>query len=205
MKASTHEHAKTEYAPDGTSLGDALPDGFNTRATRSPPMTHFFEDLRGYREGLLAQGFWALQVYRFGHARHNIRSSLIRKPWGMLHLLLSKWIEITCGITIGDTASIGRRLVIEHFGGIVIHGHAVMGDDCVIRHGVTIGNKTPDKPLDAPTLGSRVNIGAGAKLIGKITIGDDCFIGANAVVLISVPSGSIAVGVPAVVKPYQPK
>lgn len=205
MKASTQEHANNDYASDGTDLGEARHDDLSPQATRNLTMMRFFEDLRGYREGLLAQGFWALQVYRFGHARHNIRSSLIRKPWGMLHLLLSKWIEITCGITIGDTARIGRRLVIEHFGGIVIHGHAVIGDDCVIRHGVTIGNKTPDKPLDAPTLGARVNIGAGAKLIGKITIGDDCFIGANAVVLMNVPSGSIAVGVPAVVKPYQLK
>lgn len=205
MKASTQEHASNDYASDGAGTGEALHDDLSPQATGNLTMTRFFEDLRGYREGLLAQGFWALQVYRFGHARHNIRSSLIRKPWGMLHLLLSKWIEITCGITIGDTARIGRRLVIEHFGGIVIHGHAVIGDDCVIRHGVTIGNKTPDKPLDAPTLGARVNIGAGAKLIGKITIGDDCFIGANAVVLMNVPSGSIAVGVPAVVKPYQSK
>ena len=163
-------------------------------------MTTFFEDLRGYREGLLAQGFWALQVYRFGHARFKVRSSLIRKPWGALHLVLSKFIELTCGITIGATAHIGRRFVIEHFGGIVIHGHAVIGDDCLVRHGVTIGNKTPKKPLDAPVIGSRVDIGAGAKLIGKITIGDDCCIGANAVVLSDVPSGSIAVGIPAVIK-----
>ncbi len=168
-------------------------------------MTKFLEDLRGYREGLLAQGFWALQVYRFGHARFKVRSSLIRKLWGVLHLVLSKWIELTCGITIGATASIGRRFVIEHFGGIVIHGHAVIGDDCRVRHGVTIGNKTPDKPLDAPTIGSRVDIGAGAKLIGKITIGDDCYIGANAVVITDVPSGSIAVGVPAVIKLRRPR
>ena len=167
-------------------------------------MTRFFEDLHGYREGLLAQGFWALQVYRFGHARFKVRFAVIRKPWGLLHLLLSKWIEFTCGITIGATACIGRRFVIDHFGGIVIHGHAVIGDDCVIRQGVTIGNKTLDKPLDAPTIGSRVNIGAGAKLIGKITIGDDCDIGANAVVITDVPSGSIAVGVPAQIKVRRP-
>lgn len=168
--------------------------------TQDVPKDHFFEDLRAYREGLMAQGFWALQVYRFGHARFKIRSALIRKPWGALHLVLSKLIEIICGVSIGATARIGRRLVIEHFGGIVIHGHAVIGDDCVVRQGVTIGNKTLDKPLDAPTIGSRVNIGAGAKLLGNITIGDDCAIGANAVVITDVPSGCIAVGVPAIIK-----
>ena len=163
-------------------------------------MTRFLEDLRMYREGLLAQGFWALQVYRFGHARLTVRSSLIRKPWGLLHLVLSKLIELTCGITIGSTASIGRRFVIEHFGGIVIHGHAVIGDDCKIRQGVTIGAKSPGRPLEAPTIGSRVSIGAGAVLLGNIVIGDDVCVGANAVVLCDVPSGALAVGVPAVIK-----
>jgi len=163
-------------------------------------MTQFIEDLRCYREGLLAQGFWALQVHRFGYARFTVRSSLIRKPWGLLHRILTKWIELTCGISIGAKACIGRRFVIEHFGGIVIHGHAVIGDDCKIRQGVTIGARSPDRPSDAPKIGSRVSIGAGAVLLGNIVIGDDAYIGANAVVLCDVPTGALAVGVPAVVK-----
>lgn len=175
----------------------ALPLKVRSRTARPG----FFEDLRGYREGLLAQGFWALQVYRFGHARLRVRYAWIRKPWGLLHIILSKWIELTCGITIGAHAQIGRRLVIEHFGGIVIHGHAVIGDDCMIRQGVTIGNKNRDRPLEAPIIGSRVDIGAGAKILGLVRVGDDCSIGANAVVIKDVPARSIAVGVPAVVKP----
>lgn len=163
-------------------------------------MTQFIEDLRCYREGLLAQGFWALQVHRFGYARFTVRSSLIRKPWGLLHRVLTKWIELTCGISIGSKACIGRRFVIEHFGGIVIHGHAVIGDDCKIRQGVTIGARSPDRPSDAPKIGSRVSIGAGAVLLGNIVIGDDAYIGANAVVLCDVPTGALAVGVPAVIK-----
>lgn len=160
----------------------------------------FRDDLSVYREGLLAQGFWALQVYRFGHARLKVRSSLIRKPWGLLHLILSKFIEVTCGITIGSTARIGKRFVIEHFGCIVIHGHAVIGDDCKIRQCVTIGAKSPDRPMDAPRIGSRVSIGVGAVLLGNVVVGDDAYIGANAVVISDVPSGALAVGVPAVIK-----
>lgn len=161
----------------------------------------FMDDLKVYREGLLAQGFWALQIYRFGHARFRFRSRLIRWPWAVLHRALSKLSEILFGIEIGAKATIGRRLIIEHFGSIVIHGAAVIGDDCVIRQGVTLGNRYLDQPLDAPKIGSRVQIGAGAKVLGNVLIGDDVDIGANAVVLTDVPSFHIAVGVPAVIKP----
>jgi len=161
----------------------------------------FMEDLKVYREGLLAQGFWALQIYRFGHARFRFKSKFIRWPWAVVHRVLSKLSEILFGIEIGAKATIGHRLVIEHFGSIVIHGATFIGDDCVIRQGVTLGNRRMDQPLDAPRIGSRVNIGAGAKVLGNVVIGDDVDIGANAVVVTDIPSFHIAVGVPAVVKP----
>ncbi|MBL8506328.1 MAG: serine acetyltransferase [Methylobacillus glycogenes] len=157
----------------------------------------FIEDLKAHREGLLAQGFWALQVYRFGHARFKYQSKLIRWPWGLIHLVLSKLCEIFFGIYIGVNAKIGRRFVIEHFGQIIIHGETEIGDDCMVRQGVTIGNRHVDYPLDAPVIGSNVNIGAGAKILGKVSIGDNVDIGANAVVIKDVPSNHIAVGVPA--------
>lgn len=157
----------------------------------------FFEDLKVYREGLLAQGFWALQIYRFGHARFKYQSKLIRIPWGGVHLVLSKCSEIFFGIYIGVNANIGKRFVIEHFGQIIIHGETVIGDDCMVRQGVTIGNRQIENPLEAPFIGSHVSIGAGAKLLGKITVGDNVDVGANAVVIKDVPSNHIAVGVPA--------
>jgi serine O-acetyltransferase len=163
-------------------------------------MNAFFEDLKAYRVGLLAQGFWALQIYRFGHARFKYPSKWIRWPWGGIHLILSKASEIFFGIFIGDKAEIGQRLVIEHFGSIIIHGCCKIGDDCIIRQGVTLGNRQQDKPLDAPKIGSRVNIGAGAKILGDVVIGDDVDIGANAVVISDVPAAHIAVGVPATIK-----
>jgi serine O-acetyltransferase len=157
----------------------------------------FWEDLRAAREGVLSLGFWALQVYRLGHLRYRFQSKLVRYPLGALHVVLSKLAEMLCGVTIGVSAKIGRRLVIEHSGAIVVHGHAVLGDDCIIRQGVTIGNRYMNKPLEAPTIGHRVNIGAGAKILGAVHIGDDAEIGANAVVIKDVPAGAVAVGVPA--------
>ena len=163
-------------------------------------MKQFLEDLSVYREGLLAQGFWALQVYRFGHARYQYQSPFIRWPWAITHTILSKLCELFFGIFIGPKAKIGQRFVIEHFGCIIIHGNTVIGDDCTIRQGVTIGNRHMNTPLEAPVLGSRVHVGAGAKLLGNIQIGDDVDIGANAVVIKDVPTHHIAVGVPATIK-----
>lgn len=157
----------------------------------------FLEDLRAAREGLFSLGFWALQIYRFGHLRYRYQTRLVRYPLGGLHMVLAKLAEVVCGVTIGVSAKIGRRLVIEHSGAIVVHGHAVLGDDCIIRQGVTIGNRTMDRPLDAPRIGNRVNIGAGAKILGAVQVGDDVEIGANAVVISDVPAGAVAVGVPA--------
>ena len=163
----------------------------------STPKMAFFEDLRVAQEGLGSLGFWALQVYRLGHLRYRFQSRLVRYPLGALHLVLAKMAEMFCGVTIGVSAKIGRRLVIEHSGAIVVHGNAVIGDDCIIRQGVTIGNQRMDRPFDAPRIGHRVNIGAGAKILGAVHVGDDADIGANAVVITDVPAGALAVGVPA--------
>src|SRR5262249_25978845 len=84
------------------------------------------------------------------------------------------------------------------FGGIVIHSETIIGDRCTIYHGVTLGDLGGWG--GAPRVGNYVVIGAGAKLLGRVEIGDHCRIGANAVVLTSVPNGCVAVGVPAVVK-----
>lgn len=157
----------------------------------------FFEDLKAAQEGLLSLGFWALQIYRFGHLRYRFKTKIIRYPLAFTHIILEKIGEILFGITIGVSAKIGKRLTIEHSGAIVIHGNAEIGDDCIIRQGVTIGNRRVDCSFDAPKIGDRVNIGAGAKILGEIVIGDDAQIGANAVVIKDVPEGAIAVGVPA--------
>ena len=92
------------------------------------------------------------------------------------------------------------RRNIEHFGGSIVSGDAVFGEDCIIRNGVTVGLRHTQQ-RGSPTIGDRVDIGAGAKLLGPIRIGDDVAIGANAVVITDVPSNSIAVGIPARILP----
>jgi serine O-acetyltransferase len=160
-------------------------------------MNIVLEDLKAQREGLLGLGFWALLVYRFGHARFIIKNKIVRAPWTLIYIVLHKLIEIVCGITIGSTAAIGRRLTIEHHGCIVVHGACVIGDDCLIRHGVTLGNTGDDDPFGAPKIGDRVQIGAGAKILGRVLVGDDVIIGANAVVVHDVPDHTAVGGVPA--------
>jgi len=110
--------------------------------------------------------------------------------------LLYKMVQIVTGIELPCEVPIGRNFRIDHFGGIIISGFASFGDNCIIRNGVTIGLKNIDEK-SAPTFGNNVNIGAGAKILGDITIGDNVDIGANAVVLRDVPASSLAVGVPA--------
>lgn len=163
-------------------------------------VTLIVEDFRAHREGLLAQGFWALLVYRLSQGRKAVRVRLVRVLWGALSLLAQKVIELATGITLSEGSTIGRRVVIEHHSAIIVHGGAVIGDECILRQGVTIGNRRLDDPAGAPILGHRVNVGAGAKILGRVTIGDDVAIGANAVVLTDIPANSVAVGVPAVAK-----
>lgn len=163
-----------------------------------------FDDIRGdfnaHRRDLFSQGFWAMLVYRFGRWRYRVRPALLRKVFSLLYKIAFKLVQIVTGIELPCEAEVGRNFRIDHFGGIVISGYARFGDDCVVRNGVTVGLKNEDQPL-APRIGNRVSIGAGAKILGGITVGDDVLVGANAVVIADVPAGMIAVGVPAVARP----
>lgn len=153
-------------------------------------------DLDVYGGDWSSQGFWAMLVYRFGRWRYGFKMAVIRKPLSLFYKLLYKMVQIAAGIELPCEVPVGRNFRIDHFGGIIISGFARFGDNCIIRNGVTIGLKNLDEKT-APVFGSNVNIGAGAKILGAITIGDNVDIGANAVVLQDVPAGSLAVGVPA--------
>ena len=157
-------------------------------------------DLRAHDGRWGAQGFWALAVYRFGRWRYGVRPAPLRKLFSALYHLLYKLVQILTGIELPCEVQIGRNFVIDHFGGIVVSGYARFGDDCRIRNGVVVGLARVDDPV-APVIGNNVDIGAGAKLLGRITVGDNVVIGANAVVVRDVPPDSIAVGVPAVARP----
>jgi serine O-acetyltransferase len=158
------------------------------------------EDWHTHERMLSRQGLWVMAVYRFGRWRYTIRWRLLRMPFSLLYKVLKVISEILTGIDLPCEVTLGRRFRIDHFGGIIISGDAVFGDDCIIRNGVTVGLKHTGQ-RGSPILGDRVDIGAGAKILGPIRIGNDVIIGANAVVLTDVPPNSLAVGVPARVLP----
>ncbi len=158
------------------------------------------QDLKAHDDDWAAQGFWVMLVYRFGRWRYRVRPALLRKFFSVLYKFLFKFVQIITGIELPCEVEIGRGFVIDHFGGIVISGYARFGDNCRIRNGVVVGLKKVGEPC-APVIGNNVDIGAGAKILGPIRVGDNVFIGANAVVICDVPDNSIAVGVPAVIKP----
>ena len=150
-------------------------------------------DLRAYGNNWGARGFWVTVIYRFGRWRNGLRPALLRKALTLPYRVMFKWVQIVTGIELPSEVKLGRNFMIDHHGGIVISGYAQFGDNCRIRSGVVVGLSRLEEPC-APVIGNNVDIGAGAKLLGAITIGDNVLIGANAVVLTDVPSDSIAVG-----------
>ncbi|MDH3349647.1 MAG: hypothetical protein OEM02_16290 [Desulfobulbaceae bacterium] len=154
------------------------------------------QDLRACNGDWGSQGFWVMIVYRFGRWRYTLKNGFVRKPFSLLYKISYKIVQIITGIELPCEVEIGQNFRIDHFGDIIISGYARFGDDCVVRNGVTVGLKNLDEII-APIIGNKVNIGAGAKLLGPISVGDNVDIGANAVVICDVPANSIAVGVPA--------
>jgi len=132
--------------------------------------------------------------------RPGVRPALLRKAFSLVYHVLYKGVQVVAGIELPCEAELGRNFVIDHSGGIVVSGFARFGNDCRIRNGVVVGLAEVGDPA-APVIGDNVDIGAGAKVLGRIRIGNNVRIGANAVVIRDVPDDHIAVGVPAVVKP----
>ena len=155
------------------------------------------EDLHTHEGDWLMQGFWAVAVHRLGNWRMGIRSKVLRLPFTVLYKSLYKLVEWTCGISLAYTVVVGRRVRIWHHGGMIL-GALRIGDDVHLRQNTTLGvARRGDGRWLKPTIGDRCDVGAGAVIVGGITVGHDSAVGANAVVLKSLPPGSVAVGVPA--------
>ena len=159
---------------------------------RDPAALSIFEVITTY------PGFHAILIYRCSH-------------WFWLHgfrwaarfsSFLGRWLT---GVEIHPGAQIGRRFFIDHGMGVVIGETAVIGDDCTLYHGVTLGGTSWNKGKRHPTLGNGVVIGAGAKILGAIEIGDGARVGSNSVVVKSVPAGTTVVGIPAHIVPDKRK
>jgi serine O-acetyltransferase len=142
-------------------------------------------------------GFRALAVHRFGNWRMSVEAKVLRAPLSVLYRAAERHCRNVYGIELPYSAKVGRRVKIEHQGGIVVHGDSTIGDDCTIRQGVTLGMKNTDKAFDAPTLERGVDVGAGAVILGAIVVGEGAHVGANAVVVKDVEAFATAVGVPA--------
>lgn len=132
----------------------------------------------------------SIHAYNMYKARTGTSASVLRKYWKLRHFFLS----VMTSSDIDPNAVIGEGIHLPHPNGIVVHASAVIGDDCMIMQQVTIGQLSSSH---APVVGSQVYIGAGAKILGEVAIGDRARIGANAVVLCNVPADWTAVGVPA--------
>ena len=165
-----------------TSIKNLYYDAKNIQQ-KDPAARNIFEVI------LLYPGFHALFFHRIAHFFYNIKLFFIAR-------LISQQTRFFTGIEIHPGATIGKRLMIDHGMGIVIGETAVIGDDCVIYHQVTLGGTGKEKLKRHPTIGNNVLIGAGAKLLGPINIGDNVKIGAGSVVLKSVEKNSTVVGVP---------
>jgi serine O-acetyltransferase len=140
-------------------------------------------------------GFHARQLHRLAHTLHRSGVPLVPAIVAFLNRFLT-------GIEIHPGARIGEGLFIDHGMGVVIGETAIIGDDCHLVHGVTLGGTSTRHERRHPTLGNRVSVGAGAKLIGAITIGDHATIGAGSVVVSNVPEYATVVGVPGKVIAY---
>jgi serine O-acetyltransferase len=143
---------------------------------------------------LVYSGLHAIWSYRLAHRMWA--KPALRGP----ARVLTQLTRFLTGIEIHPGATIGRRFFIDHGMGVVIGETAEIGDDVMLYHGVTLGGRTLQQVKRHPTVGNRVTIGAGAKVLGPLHIGDDSAIGANAVVTRDVPAESIATGIPAVVR-----
>ncbi|MGZ5279711.1 MAG: serine O-acetyltransferase, partial [Pseudobdellovibrionaceae bacterium] len=137
--------------------------------------------------GLLYPGPKAILFHRIAHEFYKCRLFFISR-------LFAEFSRMITGIEIHPGAKLGKRLVIDHGMGVVIGETAEVGDDCIIFHGVTLGGIKFDPVKRHPTVGNKVLIGTGAKILGPIHLGDGCRVGANSVVTKDVPAGATVIG-----------
>ena len=162
---------------------------------------HLLEDIRAYKRNdpaarsaievvLLYNGLHATIDYRIAHWLH-------RHGCRFLARAISQWSKMWTGIEIHPGAQLGHGILIDHGCGVVIGETAVVGDNCTIYQGVTLGGVGTQKGKRHPTLGNNVTVGSGAKILGSFEVGDNCSVAANAVLLRPLEENTTAVGIPA--------
>lgn len=148
---------------------------------------------------LTQQGLWALFIYRINHAIYDSNlMSILKSILLGVGIIFQKFIEIVTGISLPYSARIGHSFYIGHFGGIIINSKSIIGNNCNISQGVTIGVSGRGVSRGVPEIGNNVYIGANAVIAGNITIGENVVIAANSLVVKSVDSNTTMMGVPAI-------
>ncbi len=176
------------FAP-GTGAGNGNPEGISLA-------TLLAEDFATHGRDWTAQGFWALFWHRFGNWRMGVPSRLLRLPLTLIYKWMAKRCEIRGGIMLPYTVRVGRRVKLEHFGGMVLVAQEI-GNDVILRQNTTLGIADTNHLQDRPVIEDGVDVGAGAVILGSVLVGKGAVIGANAVVRRDVPAGAIVGGVPA--------
>lgn len=173
-----------------------LPDGSRNM---NPDDISFFallaEDFRTNDSSIFHQGFLMLLIHRFGNLRMDIRWKLLRIVPTLIYRFFNKLAQIFLGMKLDYTVKVGRRVKLEHFGGMIL-GAREIGNDVWIRQNTTFGIRSVEDTRAKPIIGNSVDIGAGAVIVGNITIGDNSIIGANTVVFSNIPPNSVVSGVP---------
>ncbi len=184
-------HTRWSYAAGLTlvrELAERVVEDVDGAIERDPAATSRLEVV------LTSPGLHAIWGHRAAHALWSL-------PGGRLPArLLAQGVRFATGVEIHPAARIGRRFFIDHGMGVVIGETAEVGDDVMLYHGVTLGGRSLARVKRHPTIGNRVTIGTGARVLGPVEVGDDVQIGANSVVVKDIPSGAVATGIPAQVR-----
>ncbi len=165
-----------------------LKEDLDAARSHDPAARGSFENFFAY------SGLHAIWIHRLTHRMWQ--NPGLRFP----ARLVSQLGRFLTGIEIHPGATIGRRFFIDHGMGVVIGETAEVGDDVLIYHGVTLGGRSMKRVKRHPTIGNNVTIGAGARILGPVHVGDRVQIGANSVVVKDIPAGAVAVGVPATIR-----
>ena len=197
--SSTAQKAEDSAAAPHIEKGKAPP--INDGSTNMNPAGIGFwdlvrEDYRTHDSDLFSQGFWMLFIHRFGNWRMSVRTKLLRAPLTLIYRFFNKMTQFWFGMKVDYVIIIGRRVKLEHFGGMILGARSI-GNDVIIRQNTTFGISSPDDMNAKPIIGDGVDLGAGVVIIGNVTIGENSIVGPNSTVLSDVPPNTIVLGVPA--------
>jgi serine O-acetyltransferase len=167
-------------------------------STRMSLVSQIAEDFLAHDKNPFEPGFWAVAVHRFGRWTEGVRPAIVKKPLDLAYRAMFTSADWLWGIYIPQSVKLGRRVRLWHHGCMWLTARSI-GDDVHIRHNTTLGAVTGQDPGPEgwPVIGDRVQLGSGACVLGNVTVGDDSVVGANSVVLRSVPPSSRVMGIPA--------